>query len=346
MPKQPRIDLYSDTVTKPCAAMRRAMAEAEVGDEQKFEDPTTSQLQDMAAEILGTEAAVFLPSGSMCNQIAYRVHVGGGDEVLMDRSSHAFNYEVGAVAALSGAQTRPLDGHRGIFTAAQVEEAVRPIVNHAPRTRLISIEQTSNMGGGTVWPLETIREIASVARRHGISMHMDGARLMNAVVASGTPAHKFCEPFDSVWLDFTKGLGAPVGAVLAGPKAFIREAWRFKHQFGGAMRQSGIVAAGCLYALEHNIERLAEDHANARRLADGLAQIPGIAVETPETNLVFLDVSGLGMTNIEFRDRLAAHDVRMQPLKGGRLRAVTHLDITAAMIDEALAAVRRVAQRA
>jgi threonine aldolase len=323
MPKPPRIDLYSDTVTRPCAAMRRAMAEAEVGDEQKFEDPTTSRLEEMAAEILGTEA----------------------DEILMDRTSHAFNYEVGAVAALSGAQVRPLDGHRGIFTAAQVEEAVRPIVNHAPRTRLVSIEQTSNMGGGTVWPLETIREIASVARRHAIAMHMDGARLMNAVVASGTPAHKFCEPFDSVWLDFTKGLGAPVGAVLAGPKAFVREAWRFKHQFGGAMRQSGIIAAACLYALEHNIGRLAEDHSNARRLAEGLAQIPGIAVEEPETNLVFLDVSGLGMASTEFRDRLAGHGVRMQPLKGGRLRAVTHLDITAAMVDEALAAVRAVAKR-
>lgn len=339
------IDLYSDTQTRPTTAMRKAMAEAEVGDEQQGRDPTVNRLRERVAELLGKEDAVFLPSGTMCNQIALLVHVRPGEEVICDQTAHIITSEGGGGAALAGAMFRTLAGSRGMFAAEQVEAAIRPDNRYCPRQVLLAVEQTSNLGGGAVWPTKRLAEVAAVARKHGLKTHMDGARLMNAVVASGTPAHKFCEPFDSVWLDFTKGLGAPVGAVLAGPKAFVREAWRFKHQFGGAMRQSGIIAAACLYALEHNIGRLAEDHSNARRLAEGLAQIPGIAVEEPETNLVFLDVSGLGMASTEFRDRLAGHGVRMQPLKGGRLRAVTHLDITAAMVDEALAAVRAVAKR-
>lgn len=332
-----KIDLYSDTVTRPTPGMREFIRNAPVGDEQHQEDPTVNRLVEMVCNLLGKEDAVYLPSGTMCNEIAIRIHCRPGDEILMDRTAHPWNFETGAPAALSGASVYPLDGERGIYSAAQVEAAIRPIGSyHAPRSRLVSVEQTSNLGGGTVWPLDSMRAVCAVAHEHGLATHLDGARLMNAVVASGTPAKEYAATFDSVWIDFSKGLGAPVGAVLAGSKEFIREAWRWKTQFGGAMRQAGIIAAGAVYALEHHVERLAQDHANARTLADGLAQIEGIAVEPVETNLVFFDVAGLNVSGAEFCDTLLERGLRVSVMGPTRLRAVTHLDVSSEQIEEAL----------
>src|SRR5713101_6579589 len=252
------VDLSSDTVTRPTADMRRFMCEAEVGDEQKLEDPTVNQLCEMVAELLGKEAAVFLPSGTMCNEIALRVHARPGEEVIAHHTAHPINFETGGPGALAGVNVRAIDGPRGQFDAAAVEAAVRPSSRYAPRTRLVRGEQTSNLGGGSVWSLARLEAVTAVARRHGLATHMDGARLMNAVVARGVSARDYAAFFDSAWIDFTKGLGAPVGAALAGSRAFIDEAWRCKQQMGGAMRQAGIIAAGGVYALRHHVRRLAE----------------------------------------------------------------------------------------
>ncbi len=342
--KKVRIDLFSDTMTRPSAGMRAAMAAAEVGDEQLREDPTVNRLVEKVSELLGKEDAVFLPSGSMCNQIAMRVHCQPGDEIICEATSHVRNFEGGGASAISGASIYSLDGENGIFTADQMEAAVRPLENHFPVSRLVTIEQTANMGGGTVWPLETIEEVCQRAAKFGLARHMDGARLMNAVVASGIPAATYCDCFDSVWVDFSKGLGAPVGAALAGSKDFINKAWRFKHQFGGAMRQSGIIAAAALYSIEHNIERLAEDHSNAVLLAEGLANIEGISVQTPETNLIFLDISELGVSSEQFNERLMTHDIRTCVTGKTQMRAVTHLDVSTPQIKEAITAFQKVAQ--
>ena len=337
-----RIDLYSDTITKPTPEMRQFMSLAEVGDEQQKEDPTVNKLVDMVCDLLGTEDAVFLPSGTMCNQIAFRVHCRPGDEIIMDETAHPRHYEAGGPAALSGASIYPIQGRRGIFSPAQLKAAIRPANNHFPRSRVALIEQTSNLGGGSVWPLDTIQEVCAVAREHKLACHMDGARLLNASAATRIPAKEYAAPFDSVWIAFSKGLGAPVGAALAGSKAFIEEAWRWKHQFGGAMRQAGIIAAGAVYALEHHIERLAEDHENAQILARGLAEIEGIAVEPVETNLIFFDVSGLGITAEAFNARLMEHRVRVSILGETRARAVTHLDVSRAQVEEAMHIIRLV----
>ena len=339
-----RIDLYSDTSTRPTPGMRKAMAEAEVGNEQAKEDPTTNRLIERVAELLGKEDAVFLPSGSMCNAVAYRVHCQQGDEVICDKTAHVIHYEVGGPAALSGVMMRPMEGVDGVFTAAQAEEAVRnPKINHHPRTRLISIEQTSMGGGGTIWPQATIRALGDLAKKHKLAYHMDGARLMNAAIGSGLKAKEIAGPVDSTWLDLTKGLGCPVVAVLAGTKDFIAQAWRWKHQFGGAMRQSGIIAAAGLYALDHNVERLAEDHANAKRMATMLAEIPGVKVDPKaiQTNIVFFDVSGTGLTAFEIHERLMADGIRIGARAGGIMRALTHLDVTKAQVEEAIQALAR-----
>src|SRR5215208_6671886 len=291
------VDLSSDTQTRPSRATREFMCDAEVGDEQHGDDPTVNHLLEIVAELLGKEAAVFLPSGTMCNEIALKVHVRPGDEVLLDRTAHPIHFEAGGPGILSGAILTGLDGERGIFTPEQVESAVHAPSRYAPRTRLLWVENTSNLGGGTVWPLARIQEVCAAARDHGLATHLDGARLLNAVAASGVPARAFAAPFDSVWIDFTKGLGAPVGSALAGSRAFIEEAWRYKQAFGGAMRQAGIIAAGAVYALRHNVERLAQDHANARRLAAGLSALPGITLDPPEveTNILFFDVGATGL---------------------------------------------------
>lgn len=269
------VDLSSDTQTRPSRAMRAFMCDAEVGDEQHGDDPTVNLLLEMVADLLGKEAAVFLPSGTMCNEIALKVHVRPGEEVLLDRTAHPIHFEAGGPGILSGAILTGLDGERGIFTPEQVEAAVHAPSRYAPRTRLLWVENTANLGGGAVWPIEQVRAVCEVARRHGLSTHMDGARLMNAVVASGVPAREYAAPFDSVWIDFTKGLGAPVGAVLVGSTESIGQAWRYKQMMGGSLRQAGIVAAGCLWALDHHVDRLAEDHANARILAEGRAPRDG-----------------------------------------------------------------------
>jgi threonine aldolase len=338
------VDLYSDTVTRPTPAMRRFMCDAPVGDEQKGEDPTVNRLQAMVAELLGKEAAVFLPSGTMCNEIAMRVHCRPGDEMLAHRTAHPIHFESGGPAALAGVNVRALDGPRGQYDAAAAAEAIRPPeVRYFPRSRLLWVEQTSNLGGGAVWPLPRIEAVVEVARRHGLATHLDGARLLNAVVASGVPARTYAAPFDSAWIDFTKGLGAPVGAALAGSRAFIAEAWRLKQQMGGAMRQAGIIAAGGIYALTHHVERLREDHANARRLAEGLAALPGVKLDPAEveTNLVFFDLVG-PLDAAAVVAQLLARGVRMGALGPRTVRAVTHLDVDAEGLDRALAAARQV----
>jgi threonine aldolase len=331
-----RIDLYSDTITKPTPAMREFMSRAEVGDEQQREDPTVNLLVEMVCGLLNKEDAIFVPSGTMCNQISFRVHCRPGDEIIMDHTAHTRHYETGGPSALSGATMYPVEGIRGVFTPSQFEAAVRPDGHHFPRSRVVLIEQTSNLGGGSIWPLEKIEEICVLAHKHGLARHMDGARLLNAVVATGISAETYAANFDSLWIDFSKGLGAPVGAVLAGSKDFIQEAWRWKHQFGGAMRQAGIIAAGAVYALKHHVERLAEDHVNAKILAQGLSEIDGITVEPVETNLVFFDVSGLGITAEAFSDLLMPHGIRFSIIGKSLLRGVTHLDVSRAQVEEAL----------
>ena len=339
------VNLFSDTQTRPTAAMRQAMAQAEVGDEQKFADPTVNALQERVAELLGHEAALFLPSGTMCNAIAFRLHVRpGGDEVILDRTSHPVSYEAGGPAALSGAMLRVLDGDGGIFTAAQVEDAVRPAGDrYGPRSRLVSVEQTTNIGGGRVWPLSEVEDVLAVAQRHDMRAHLDGARLMNAVVASGVPAAEFARGFDTAWIDFTKGLGAPVGAVLAASRELIDEAWRYKQMIGGAMRQAGIVAAAGLYALDHHVERLATDHANARRLAEALADLPGVDIDLDrvETNIVVFGVPDA----FALCGGLHERGVEVTPLGPQRLRAVTHLDVDGAGIERAISAFRELLAR-
>ena len=319
------------------------MCEAEVGDEQQREDPTVNLLQDTVAELLGKEAALFLPSGTMCNQVAFSVHCRAGDEILLQELAHPLLYEVGGPAALVGAVLRPLTGPRGFFSATQVREAIRPAAYYMPRTRAVSVEQTSNVAGGVCWPLEQLTAVCGAAHAGGLVAHMDGARLLNAVVATGTPARTFAAPFDSVWIDLSKGLGAPVGAVLAGSAPFVEEAWRYKQRYGGAMRQAGIIAAAGIYALRHHVARLAEDHERARRLALGLAAVPGIELDPAqvETNIVVFDVSRTGLSGDAFGARtLASHGVRFSVLGPSRVRAVTHLDVPADGIERALQAAR------
>ena len=337
------VDLFSDTVTRPTLAMRRAMAEAEVGDEQQREDPTVNLLQDMVAELLGKESALFLPSGTMCNQVAFAVHCRAGDEILLQEQAHPLLYEVGGATALIGALLRPLTGRDPFFTADQVRTAIRPPAYYMPRTRAVSGVQTSAGAGGVCWPVDQIEQVCAAAREGGLVTHMDGARLLNAVVASGTSARRFAAGFDSVWIDLSKGLGAPVGAVLAGSRDFIEEAWRFKQRFGGAMRQAGIIAAAGVYALRHHVDRLAEDHEQAQRLARGLADVPGIRLdpERVQTNIVIFDVGGAGLTGERFASRtLASHEVRFSVLAPSTVRAVTHMDIPPAGVERALAAAR------
>jgi threonine aldolase len=329
------IDLFSDTATRPSAGMRRAIAEADVGDEQRREDPTVNLLQAEVAQLLGKEAALFLPSGTMCNLISFAVATRPGDEIILHRTAHPIVAEGGGTPAISGALFNPQDGARGMFTPAQVSAAIRAPSRYSPRSRVVSIEQTTNLGGGAVWPLEIIAEIANVARASGLWMHCDGARLLNAVVASGIPARSYGAQFDSIWIDFSKGLGAPVGAVLAGSRTFIEDAWHFKQRFGGAMRQAGIIAAACLYALAHNVERLAEDHANARLIYDAIRTIPNVQIEPVQTNIVIFDVAALGVTAADVENRLGEQNVRLSVMGKTKLRAVTHLDVNRQQVETA-----------
>ena len=340
------INLYSDTQTLPTAAMREAMARAPVGDEQRMEDPSVNRLCEMVADLLGKEAAVFLPSGTMCNELAIRVHCAPGDEVIADRTAHIVHFEGGAPAALSGVMIAPLDGRRGVYTGEQARAAVRdPANRYAPRSRLIAVEQTANLGGGTVWPVKALRAVVEVAREHGLATHMDGARLLNATVASGAPAREHARGFDTVWIDLSKGLGCPVGAVLATARERIDDVWRWKQRLGGAMRQAGILAAAGIHALEHHVDRLAEDHALARRFAEGVAGIAGldVALDSVESNIVYFAVEeAVERSAKEISASVAERGVSIGALGPRLLRAVTHLDVAAAEVDAALEALREV----
>lgn len=335
-----RVNLFSDTQTRPTPAMRAAMMEAEVGDEQMGADPTVHRLCDRMAALLGKEAAMFLPSGTMCNEIAILTQCRPGDEVLAHPSSHISTAEGGAPWALAGVQVSPVPGPDGRFSADTLQSLIRPVSRYSPTQRMVEVEQTANLGGGAVWPAQALREVAEVAHAHGMVTHMDGARMLNAVVASGVPAAEMAEGWDTVWLDFTKGLGAPLGAVLAGSAEFIDAAWRWKQRLGGSLRQGGISAAGCLYALDHHVERLAEDHRNARELARGLAQVPGLGVTVPETNLVYIDTSKADVTAQELAERVRQKGILVSVMGSHRVRACTHLDVDSAGIAEAEAVIR------
>lgn len=338
------IDLRSDTVTKPTPAMRKAMAEAEVGDDVFGEDPTVNALQEKVANILGKEASIFVPSGTMANQLAIKSHTQPGDEVIIEATSHPYNFEGGASAALSGIQFFCLKGSRGILDAQQIEEAIRPDDHHFPVTRLICLENTHNRGGGSIYPIEKIAEISQLARSKGLLVHLDGARLWNASVASGIKPHQYAQWADSVSVCLSKGLGAPIGSLVAGTKVFIDRVHRFRKMFGGGMRQAGIVAAAGIYALDHHIERLKEDHQNAKRLASGLREIKGISIkpEEVETNILIFDVSGTGMTPVQIRDAMKQEGVLIHAVGKTQIRLVTHLDVSKEDVEIALKAFRKV----
>ena len=331
------INLYSDTQTRPSAGMLRAMGEAEVGDEQHRQDPSVNHLCRKTADLLGKEAALFLPSGTMCNQIAILVHCSPGDEIIADKTAHILTSESGGPAALAGAMVFPLEGENGIFNADQVHESIRGSSLHEPRSRLVVVEQTSNRGGGSIWPLERLQEIHDASKEHGLMVHMDGARLMNASVATGVPASDYAETVDSLWIDLTKGLGCPIGAVLAGTQEFIDAAWRWKHRLGGAMRQAGVIAAAGIWALDHHIQRLAEDHENARIMEQRISAINGMKVDpSPESNLVFFDVSGTGWDARDISKELRKQEIWIGVIDQNNMRAVTHLDVSQSQIHQAM----------
>ena len=332
------IDLRSDTVTKPSKAMREAMASAEVGDDVLGEDPTVNQLQDMIASLLGKEAGLFVPSGTMANQVAIKTHIQPGDEIIIDKNAHIFYYECGAAAVISGGQFNCLAGEKGILSAEIIEAAIRPEDIHQPATRLISLENSHNRGGGSIYTLENLASIAKLAAKHHIRVHLDGARLFNAALAAKTTVQELARQTDSVCVAFSKGLGAPAGSVLCGSAEFIEKAIRFRKMLGGGMRQVGILAAACLYALDNNVERLEVDHQNAKRLARGLAGIRGIKIDPEQvvTNIVLFDVASTPMDADTFAERLAPAGVLLIPFGPTTLRAVTHLDVTTAEIDKAL----------
>jgi len=336
------IDLRSDTQTKPSRAMRDAMAAAEVGDEQEREDPTVLELERRGAELLGQEEAVYLPSATMGNQIALAVLGERGTELVVEETAHIMVHELGGAAMHSGLQTRGLPGLRGRLTPEQLRATMRADGTfHTPRTSVLALENPHNTHGGTVWPLDELRALVETARGFGVRVHLDGARLMNASVASGVPASEIGGMFDTVTLCLSKGLGCPMGALIAGSHELMHRARFEKHRFGGALRQAGIVAAAGIYALDNNVERLADDHARARRLAEGWAAagLP-VDLELVQTNFVQIDVSAAGHSQRDAIDRIAAEGVRVsRTMKAGVIRAVTHLDIDDDAVERALEAV-------
>ncbi|MGY3607206.1 MULTISPECIES: threonine aldolase family protein [unclassified Bradyrhizobium] len=346
-PKAPpvRINLLSDTQTRPTPAMREAMARAEVGDEQIGDDPSVNLLCERVADLLGKEAAVFMPSGTMCNVAATLAYCRPGDEILAHATAHIIAREGGAHAALGGFQITPLPGDDGQFAPETFRAALHPRSRYQPPQVLVSVEQTANIGGGTIWKKADLDEIVSIAKAHGLATHMDGARLLNACVATGISARDMAAGWDSAWIDFSKGLGAPIGGVIAGSSDFIDEVWRWKQRLGGSMRQAGICAAACTYALDHHFDRLANDHANARALARGLSQIAGIEVQQPETNLVFFKPDGAGVSGDNMVAELGRRGVLLA-MMDGRIRACTHLDVTAGMIEETVSLVREIVRGA
>lgn len=336
------LDFRSDTVTRPTPGMRAAMADADVGDDVFGDDPTVDRLQRRLAEMLGKEASLFVPSGTMSNQIGLRVHCRPGDEFLCEANSHVYHYEQGGYAQLAGLAVRPVQGTYGVLELEQLVDLIRPDDPHLVRTRLVCLENTHNRGGGRIQPFATVEAICRWAHEHGLATHLDGARLFNAVVATGIEAARWSQHFDTVNVCFSKGLGAPIGSALAGTKDMIREAVRHRKLLGGGMRQAGVVAAAALYALEHHIERLAEDHANAQRLADGIRQVECLRLEpdTFDTNIVYFRVDPAWGTAAEFVAQMKQRGLLMYATSPTMIRAVTHLDVTARHVDQAIAIIK------
>lgn len=338
------IDLRSDTVTKPPFEMRKVMAEAEVGDDVWGDDPTMNQLQEKVAAMLGKEAALFVPSGSMANSVSILAHTNRGDEVIMEKESHTFNYEVAAPAVIGGLQVHPLIGKSGILEPEQIEAAIRPDDVHNPPTKLVILENTHNRGGGKIYPIEKMAAIRKLTIRHNIAMHLDGARLFNACVVTGISPREYARYFDSLMFCFSKGLGAPVGSIVAGSNEFIKKAHRYRKMLGGGMRQVGILAAAADYALKHNVERLAEDHQHAQILAKALSTIDGFKIDPAEveTNIIVFEVNSSFITVNEVIERLAGKGVLMIPFGSKYVRAVTHLDVSLQEIEFAAEVIKSV----
>lgn len=338
------IDLRSDTVTQPSAEMRAAMANATVGDDVYQEDPTANLLEERAAAVLGKEAALFVPTGTMGNTIAIKLHTEHGQEVICDARCHIFNYELAMMAWFAGVVARPIASPSGVLDWASIEREIRPLGPHWAPTGLIEIENTHNMGGGTVYPLTLIREIGAQSHARGLKVHMDGARVFNAATALGCSVKEIAEPVDTVMFCLSKGLGAPVGSMLVGTKADMDRGRLYRKRLGGGMRQAGTLAAAGLIALEQMPARLKDDHANARWLASRLAEVPGIRVD-PErvmTNIVIFDIAGTGLTPAAFTAKLQERGVRMNGISATQMRAVTHCDVSRAQCEEAIAAIEEI----
>ena len=342
------LDFRSDTVTRPTPPMRAAMTDAALGDDVFGEDPTINRLQERVAETLGKEAAIFVPSGTMSNLVGVRLHCKPGDEMICEAGCHIYNYEQAGYAQLSGVALRPVEGEHGVMQAEQLKDLVRPPDAHQVRTRLVSLENTHNRGGGRILPYDTVEAICDWARQAGLGTHLDGARLFNAAVATGIPADRWARHFDTVSVCFSKGLGAPVGSALAGPRDLMGEAVRHRKVLGGGMRQAGVIAAGALFALENHVDRLADDHANAQRLAEGIRPLDEVRLDPDrvDTNMVFFRVDPAWGTAREFSEQLRERGLLMLPVTPTSIRAVTHLDVDAADVDRAIAIIQDVARRA
>ncbi len=337
------IDLRSDTLTKPSPAMRRVMADAEVGDDVYGEDPTVNRLQGRVAEMLGKEAALFVPSGTMGNQICIKTHTRAGDEVIAEAEAHVFFYETAGAAFLSSVQIYPVKGHNGVLKKEDVRRVIRPEIYYMPRTRLLCLENTHNRAGGAVYPLAEFAELAGFAHEAGLAVHLDGARLWNACVATGVSPSEYCRHVDSVSVCLSKGLGAPVGSLLVSTKAFVEEARHYRKIFGGGMRQAGVLAAAGLYALDNNIDRLREDHEKAAAFAQIVGDLPGVRIkkETVQTNIVTVDFSGTGKNAGEWGARFRSKGVSLGQSGEFTLRAVAHMDVS---MDQVMHAARSIEQ--
>jgi threonine aldolase len=341
------IDLRSDTVTRPTAAMRAAMMSAELGDDVFGEDPTVNRLEEKVAQVLGKEAALFVPSGTMSNQICVKAHTQPGDELLCESSCHIYQFEVGGPAVLAGVTCRTIDGEYGVIDVSQLEGKVRPVNDHLVNTRLVCLENTHNRGGGRIYPIDKIAAISAWARKNNLIMHLDGARLWNAIVATGIKAGTWAQHFDTVSVCFSKGLGAPVGSALAGPKAFVTKGRKIRKLFGGGMRQAGVLAAAALYALENHVERLAEDHRHARVIAQAIADTPGLKLDPPdvETNILYFHIDPDLGTAKEIAAALKERGVRVHPTGPHSIRICTHLDVSGAQAERAAETIRQSAGR-
>jgi threonine aldolase len=326
----PFIDLRSDTVTRPSKAMREAMATAEVGDDVFGEDPTVNKLQETVSSLLGKESALFVPSGCMSNQLALKAHTEMGDEVIMEQDAHMFNYETAAPSIISAVQVKTIPGVRGVFRAEELPPHIRPAIYYMPRTRVICVENTHNRAGGAIFPIEEIKKISTFCKERGIIFHLDGARLWNASVATGIPMKEWAQYFDSVSVCFSKGLGAPVGSAICGSKEFVTRAHKWRKVFGGGMRQSGIIAAGALHAVQNNIERLKEDHEKAKYFSQELSKIKSfdIDLESVQTNIVLVEIGKTGKTPQEIIDVAKGHGILISAGTFTKFRALMHLDVS------------------